>query len=230
MKKLIIAIDGPIGSGKSSVARRVAELLGYVHLDSGAMYRALGLKALRRGTALESPAELEALAANTRVDLRTLNGQPVVLLDGEDITAQIRTPEVAQAASKLAVVRAVRRLLVAEQRRAAQGGGAVMEGRDIGSVVFPDAELKIYLDASPEVRAQRRLAEYQARGEPIDLPQMIQHVRERDQRDRERAASPLVRVADAVMVDTTAMEVEEAARLIVMLARARENEELGMKN
>jgi len=219
LRELIIAIDGPVGSGKSTLARRVAELMGYVYIDTGAMYRSIALKALRRGVALEAATPLTALAADTRIDLRARDGGQQVFLDGEDVTTAIRTPEVAQAASKVAVIPGVRRVLVAEQRRAGGQGGVVMEGRDIGTVVFPDAELKIFLTASPEIRAERRWREHQQKGDAIDLARTLEEIRERDRRDREREDSPLVRAKDAVVVDSTAMEPEEVARLVVMLAR-----------
>ena len=219
MPELIIAIDGPVGSGKSTLARRVAELMGYVYIDTGAMYRSIALKALRRDVPLEAADPLTALAADTRIDLRAQDGGQQVFLDGEDVTSAIRTPEVAQAASKVAVVPGVRRVLVAEQRRAGGRGGVVMEGRDIGTVVFPDAELKIFLTASPEIRAERRWREHQQKGDSIDLARTLDEIRERDRRDREREDSPLVRAKDAVVVDSTAMEPEEVARLVVMLAR-----------
>lgn len=221
--KLIIAIDGPVGSGKSTVARRVAEMLGYTHLDSGAMYRAVGLKALRDGVPLDSPERLAALADSARIDLVPRDGKLLVLLDGEDITDAIRAPEVSRAASVVAVVPGVRHPMVAEQRRAGQRGGVVMEGRDIGSVVFPHADLKIFLDASPEVRASRRRRELEEKGEPMEFEKVLAEVHERDRRDREREMSPLVRAADAVIVDNTALDAEETARVIVMLA----NEQAG---
>jgi cytidylate kinase len=221
MNRLIIAIDGPVGSGKSTLARRVAELMGYAYIDTGAMYRALALKALRRGLSLDATDHLVALARETRIDLRAQDGTQRVFLDGEDVTAAIRTPEVSQGASKIAVVGGVRQVLVAEQRRAGEQGGVVMEGRDIGSVVFPDAGLKIFLTASPEVRAERRWREHQQKGEAIDLARTLEEIRERDQRDRERSTSPLVRAPDAVVVDSTAMEPEEVARLVVMLAKGQ---------
>ena len=208
-----------MGSGKSTLARRVAELMGYVYIDTGAMYRSIALKALRRGVSLEAADPLTALAGDTRIDLRARDGGQQVFLDGEDVTSAIRTPEVAQAASKVAVIPGVRRVLVAEQRRAGGQGGVVMEGRDIGSVVFPDAELKIFLTASPEIRAERRWREHQQKGDAIDLARTLEEIRERDRRDREREDSPLVRAKDAVVVDSTAMEPEEVARLVVMLAR-----------
>jgi cytidylate kinase len=219
MNKLIIAIDGPVGSGKSTVARRVAEMLGYTHLDSGAMYRAVGLKALRQRVPLDSTERMSELAAAARIDLVLREGKLLVLLDGEDVTEAIRTPEVSHAASVAAVIPGVRHPMVAEQRRAGERGGVVMEGRDIGSVVFPHADLKIFLDASPEVRASRRQRELAEKGEPREFETVLEEVHERDRRDRERKMSPLVRAADAVLVDNTAMDAEETARVIVMLAK-----------
>ncbi|MGC1830516.1 MAG: (d)CMP kinase [Candidatus Acidiferrales bacterium] len=220
-RKLIIAIDGPVGSGKSTLARRVAALLGYVYVDTGAMYRAIALKALRNGVPLDAAEALAALAGETRIDLRAHDGAQQVFLDGEDVTAAIRTPEVAQAASKVALVPGVRQVLVAEQRRAGRNSGVVMEGRDIGSVVFRDAELKIFLTASPEVRAERRWREHQQKGEAVDLARTLEEIHERDRRDQERSSSPLVRAKDAVAVDSTAMEPEEVARLVVTLAEGQ---------
>src|SRR5215469_1040024 len=229
--RLTIAIDGPAGSGKSTVARRVAAMLGYTYLDSGAMYRALALKALVRKVRLDDEAALEALARETHIELKPPTPQQEatglknrVFLGRREVTDEIRTAEVAQAASRLATIAGVREVLVAEQQRAGAGGGAIMEGRDIGTVVFPRAELKIFLEASPEVRAERRWKEHQEKGEAMTLEQVLEEVHERDRRDRERKVSPLVRAAVAVLVDNTAMGVEETARLIVMLAREREKE------
>jgi cytidylate kinase len=221
MSKLIIAIDGPVGSGKSTVARRVAELLGYTHLDSGAMYRSIAWKALRDGVPLDSPAQLAALAEAARIDLVPRGGKLHVVLDGEDITDLIRTREVSHAASVVAVVPGVRHPMVAEQRRAGAHGGIVMEGRDIGTAVFPHADLKVFLDASPEVRAERRQRELQEKGEGLELEKVLADVRERDRRDREREMSPLVRAADAIVVDNTAMDGEETARVIVLCAQEK---------
>jgi CMP/dCMP kinase len=229
MTKLTIAIDGPAGSGKSTVARRVAALLEYLYLDSGAMYRAVALKAMERKVPMESETELEALARETQIELKAPTAEQEVeglknrvFLDGREVTEEIRRAEVAQAASRLATIAGVREVLVSEQQRAGQGGGVVMEGRDIGTVVFPNSELKIFLEAAPEVRAQRRWKEHQEKGEHLTLAEVIQEVRERDTRDRERKVSPLVRAKDAVLVDNTAMGVEETARLIVFLAHERE--------
>jgi len=230
MQKLTIAIDGPAGSGKSSVARLVAQKLDYVYLDSGAMYRALALKALQNGgVALTSGPELEELARNAQIELRpvppTLHDPCIhnrVLLDGDDVTQAIRTNEVAQAASRVATIAGVRAILVAQQQRAGAGGGVVMEGRDIGTVVFPNAELKVFLEATPEARAERRWKEHREKGESVQLDEVLEEVHERDKRDTERKVSPLVRADDAILVDNTAMDVEETARLIVQLARERE--------
>jgi len=230
MKKLTIAIDGPAGSGTSSVARVVAQRLGYLYLDSGAMYRALALKALQNnGLALTSEKELEELARDTQIELQpapvsvhdpTVHNR--VLLDGDDVTQSIRTNVVAQGASCVAAIPGVRAILVAAQQRAGASGGVVMEGRDIGTVVFPHAELKIFLEAAPEARAERRWKEHVEKNEHLELAQVMEEVRQRDQRDSERKVSPLVRATDAVLVDNTAMDVEETARLIVMLAQQRE--------
>jgi cytidylate kinase len=230
LRNLIIAIDGPVGSGKSTLARRVAQMLGYVYVDTGAMYRALALKALRRGFAFDDNDEnLVELARETRIDLRAEDGAQRVFLDHEDVTRAIRTPEVSQAASKIAVNPGVRHVLVAEQRRAGEQGGVVMEGRDIGSVVFPDAELKIFLTASPETRAERRWREHQQKGDAIDLQRTLEEIRERDRRDQARTTSPLVRAPDAVVVDSTAMEPEEVARLVVMLAKDKAGASAGVR-
>jgi CMP/dCMP kinase len=228
MHKLTIAIDGPAGSGKSSVARLVAQMLGYLYLDSGAMYRALALQALQQQIALSDEAALAALARITHIELQPPTEEQErsgaknrVFLDGLEVTQAIRTEEVAQAASRLATLGAVREVLVAEQQRAGAGGRVVMEGRDIGTVVFPNAELKIFLEAAPEMRAERRWKEHQEKGEHLTLPDVLEEVRARDRRDRERKVSPLVRAADAVLIDNTAMDIEETARLVVMLAKRR---------
>src|SRR5579859_6263380 len=231
MPKLTIAIDGPAGSGKSSVARVVAGMLGYLYLDSGAMYRALALKALQRNVPLDDERQLTKLANETHIELRspTVEQQQSgiknrVFHDGQEVTQEIRTAEVAQAASRLATITGVRAVLVAEQQRAGASGGVVMEGRDIGTVVFPKAELKIFLEATPEARAERRWKEHSEKGERLALAEVVKEVRERDKRDIERKVSPLRRAADAVLVDNTAMDVEETARLIIMLAGEREKE------
>jgi CMP/dCMP kinase len=221
--KLIIAIDGPVGSGKSTVARGVAELLGYTYLDSGAMYRAVALKAQRKNVSLAGAAALESLAQGTQIELERGADGMRVLLDGEDVSQAIRTAEISRGASQVALVPGVRRVLVDEQRRAGARGGVVMEGRDIGTVVFPHAGLKIFLDATAEARAERRWLEHKRKGDGFTLAQVIEEVRDRDLRDRSRETSPLRRAEDAVLVDNTAMSADETARLIAQLARERES-------
>jgi cytidylate kinase len=234
MPKLTIAIDGPAGSGKSSVARRVAEMLGYLYLDSGAMYRAVALKALARQLPIDDEVKMESLAAETHIELKSPTKEQEaaglknrVFLDGREVTEEIRRTEVGDAASRLATIAGVRRVLVKEQQAAGAGGGVVMEGRDIGTVVFPRAELKIFLEAEADVRAERRRKEHEEKGEHLSLEEVLEEVRIRDLRDRERKVSPLLRAKDAVLVDNTAMGIEESARLIVMLARERGNESAG---
>ena len=206
-------------------------MLGYLYLDSGAMYRAVALKALQNKIPLEDEARLESLARESHIELESPTPEQEsaglknrVFLNGREVTYEIRAGEVAQAASRLATIAGVREVLVAEQQRCGAGGAIVMEGRDIGTVVFPHAELKIFQEASPEVRAERRWKEHQEKGEDTSLEDVLEEVRVRDQRDRERKVSPLVRAEDAVLIDNTAMGIEETARLIVMLAREREKE------
>ena len=218
-KRVVVAIDGPAGAGKSTIARRVAAKLGFVYIDSGAMYRAVALKAMRSGTDLSDAAGLEELARGARIEFEP--GGSRVLLDGEDVSAEIRAPEISPAASKVSVFSGVRRALVEKQRQMGAAGGVVMEGRDIGSVVFPDAGVKIYLDADPAVRARRRVREMEEKGQPLDAGEVEREIRERDRRDSTRADSPLVRAPDAVYVDTTALGPDEVERVILEIVGKR---------
>jgi cytidylate kinase len=222
MRKLAIAIDGPAGSGKSTAAKRVAQLLEYDYIDTGAMYRAVGLAALGARVRLDNAARVEEIAREARIELRWGDGRTRVWLDGREVSEEIRRAEAAQAASVVSTIPGVRAILVRRQKEFAAAGGVVMEGRDIGTVVLPGADLKIFLTASSEVRARRRADEMAGRGEPVDFEQIKEEVIERDRRDTERAASPLTAADDAVIVDTTAMEAEEVARLIVLLAKEKE--------
>ena len=225
-KRIVVAIDGPAGAGKSTIARRIAERLGFLYIDSGAMYRAVGLWALRAGVGLADAHRLEQLAREARIELRPEGKR--VLLNGEDITEAIRTPEVSQAASMVSTVPAVRRAMVAEQRRMSTEASVVMEGRDIGTVVFPDAGIKIFLDADAQVRAERRLVEAAERGESIDAEVMAREIAERDTRDRTRSEAPLVQAPDAVYVDSTGLGIEQVEEKILKLIRERTSNGKGL--
>ncbi len=213
--RIVIAIDGPAGAGKSTVARAVAARLGALYIDSGAMYRVVALAALRRGLEPADAARLGALAASIRIDLE--DGR--AFLDREDVSEAIRSPEATDLASRVSANPAVRRAMVARQREMAARGSAVMEGRDIGTVVFPDAELKIYLDADPAARAARRARELAEKGSPPRAGEVERQIAERDRRDRTRADSPLRPASDAVRIDTTDRSVEHIVETIIELAR-----------
>ncbi|MGC1451450.1 MAG: (d)CMP kinase [Candidatus Sulfotelmatobacter sp.] len=206
-RKLTIAIDGPAGAGKSTVASRLARKLGYVNLESGAMYRALALKAIEKDTSFDDEAALVKLAQKARIQLEPTVGGNRTLLDGRDVSSRIRERDVSEAASRVSVHPKVREWMVARQREMGTGGGVVMEGRDIGTQVFPGADLKIFLDADPVVREQRRMMQQKIKGDVA--ASVAAELRERDQRDRTRAASPLVAAADAVVINSTALSEDE---------------------
>lgn len=214
-RKLIIAIDGPAGAGKSTIAARLARKLGYVNLESGAMYRALALKAIENDTSFDDEPALVRLAEISRIELEpTITGNRT-LLDGKDVSARIRERDVTEGASRSSVHPRVREWMVAHQRAMGADGGVVMEGRDIGTKVFPDADLKIFLDADPVVREQRRMTQQKIFGEVA--ANVAADLRERDKRDRTRAASPLVPAADAVVIDSTAMTEDEVMAKVEQL-------------
>jgi cytidylate kinase len=215
---LVIAIDGPSGAGKSTAGRIVAGRLGYVFLDTGAMYRALALKALRHGVDLEGGEALAALARDARVQL-TPDGR--VFLGDEDVTAALRTREVSTAASRVSVHPPVRRVMVALQQAMGREGGIVMDGRDIGTAVFPDADVKFYVDADPGKRAVRRCEELRAAGQEADVATIEKEIRERDHADSTRQDSPLTRAADAIHVDTTRLEPEEVVARMMEIVEER---------
>ncbi len=213
--RVIVAIDGPAGAGKSTIARRVAARIGAVYIDTGAMYRAVALLALRSNTDLADAPRLEALAR--AADIRFEPGSARVQLDGEDVSEAIRRPEVSPAASKVSAIPGVRRVLVEMQRRMGASGSVVMEGRDIGTVVFPNADVKVFLDADPDVRARRRVRELQEKGQAPPAEAVAQEIRERDRRDSTRADSPLTRAADAVSLDTTHLTLDQTEQAILQL-------------
>jgi len=214
-----VAVDGPSGAGKSSAARALARELAYTFVDTGAMYRALALKALRRGVALDDEAALAELAQGARIEL--CDGGDEVLLDGVAVSEQIRTPEVSEAASRISAQPRVRRCMVALQRDVGRDGGVVLDGRDIGTAVFPDAEIKFYLDADPARRALRRHAELVARGDSSSLADVEHEIRERDRKDMTRADSPLARAADAILLDTTSLGLDEVREQMLRIVRQR---------
>ncbi len=218
-ERIVVAIDGPAGSGKSTIARRLAARLGFLYIDSGAMYRAVGLWALRAGVELTDMHRLEQLSRAARIELEP--GGSLVLLNGEDITEAIRTPEVADAASRVSTVPGVRRALVEQQRSMSEQTSVVMEGRDIGTVVFPNAGIKIFLDADPGERAERRLREAAEKGQAADREETTRQIRERDQRDRTRAEAPLVQAPDAIYVDSTGLTIDQVEEAILKIIRAR---------
>jgi cytidylate kinase len=210
-KRIIVAIDGPAGAGKSTIARHLAQHFGLLNLETGAMYRAFGLKALRTHVPLDDPAALTELSKETSIRLEVGETENRVLLDGEDVTGQLRNPTVTDAASRVSVFPPVRAWMVRLQQQLGAEGGVVMEGRDIGTVVFPHAEAKIFLDAAPEVRGMRRFD--QLGPEPAQQPEeVIQDLRARDQRDRNRKDSPLRPAEDAVLLDSTHMTLDEAVK------------------
>jgi len=215
MRPLIIAIDGPSGAGKGTVARAIAAELGYRHVDSGAMYRAVGWKALREGVPLDSEAAVAALADASPITFSHTS----VAIDGIDVTRAIRTPEIDRAAAAVARLPRVRAILVERQRQIGADGAIVMEGRDIGTVVFPQADVKVYLDASPEERARRRASDPAHTGVPAAVSEVATLLTQRDEADRTRTASPLYAAPDAVVVDTTGKSVDEVVREVMRVVR-----------
>jgi CMP/dCMP kinase len=218
-RKLIIAIDGPAGAGKSTIASRLARKLDYTSLETGAMYRALALRAILANVSFEDEPELLKLAENSRIELEPAATGNRVLLDGEEVTQRVRERDVSEAASRVSVHPKVREWMIRRQREMGAGGGVVMEGRDIGTKVFPNADVKIFLDADPVERERRRLRQKEVTGTAAELA--VQELRLRDQRDRNRATSPLVAAPDALILDSTNMSEDEVLRRVEQAVREK---------
>jgi len=214
---VVVAIDGPAGAGKSTIAKRLAGRLGFTYIDTGAMYRAVALWALRQKISWEDMHRMEQLAIAAAIELSP--GR--IRLNGEDVTDDIRTPDVSNGASKVAVIPGVRRAMVAKQRAIGERASVVMEGRDIGTVVFPGADVKIYLDAQPEERLQRHLRDVRASGDAIPESQLAQQMKERDRRDSTRSDAPLSQAPDAVYLDSTPLTLDEVEEAILKIVRSR---------
>jgi cytidylate kinase len=221
MEKLVIAIDGPSGVGKSTLGKAIARHLGYLFIDSGAVYRAVARQALDAGVSLDDAAAVARIARDA--DIR-LEGDPDhlrVLLDGRDVTQEIRLPDASHASSVVATIPEVREAVVDKLREMSRAGGVVMDGRDIGTKVFPHAQVKLFLEAAPDVRAARRFLEERERGRDVTMEQIAAELAERDRRDRHRAATPLVKAPDAILIDTSSMPLDRVIERVLEIIQSR---------
>lgn len=216
-RKLIVTIDGPAGAGKSTIARMVSKKLGYLNIDTGAMYRAIAWKSLQKKIDLQKEETIVQLAQKTKIALKQdrKGGSLRVLIDGKDMSDKIRTETVSRQANLIAVIQGVREVLKEKQRAMGKKGGVVMEGRDIGTEVFPDADIKFYLDASPTERAQRRYRELKVKGKKVNLKQITSNLAQRDYKDQHRSISPLKPAENAIIIDSTNLTLDEVAQTIV---------------
>lgn len=221
VKKIQIAIDGPAGAGKSTIAKIVAENLGFTYIDTGAMYRAVTYKALKQGIELSDAESLEKMLLNTSIILKPSQNGQLVFIDGKEVTQEIRSNEVTANVSQVAAHPNIREILVAKQQELAANGGIVMDGRDIATHVLKDAELKIFMSASVEERARRRYIDNEKRGIPSTIEKLQEEIALRDKLDSEREASPLIQAEDAIYLDTTSLSIEEAANEILQLANQK---------
>ena len=219
-----IAIDGPAGAGQSTVAKKVAKELSFVYVDTGAMYRSMAFYLLRKGVNREDPDEIGEACQNAEISIEYQNGEQIVLLDGENVNAHLRTEEVSAMASVSSAVPRVREKLLDLQRKLARTMSVVMDGRDIGTTILPDADVKIYLTASSLTRARRRYLEYQEKGEPCDLAEIQKTIEERDQRDMTREISPLCQAEDAVLVDSSELTIDETVEKILSVYHSKVSE------
>jgi cytidylate kinase len=226
MKNFAVAIDGPSGAGKSSLARRCAAELGFLYVDTGAIYRTVGLAAWRRGLDRKDPEAVAAILPELEIEMRYVDGEQRMFLNGEDVSREIRLPEISLCASDVSAHPAVRAYLLEMQRRLARENRVIMDGRDIGTVVLPDAPLKIYLTASAEARAERRMKELAAKGVETDFETVLREIIQRDRQDMNREVAPLRQAEDAMPVDTTEIDFDESFRLLCRIIReAMESEE-----
>ncbi len=220
MKKgLVIALDGPSGAGKSTAARLLAQKLGYIYIDTGAMYRAIGWKAKQEYIDPSDEPKLAELCLRTEVTIKKDNSDPKVYVDGRDVSGEIRTPEMGMMASSVSKSAAVRARLLTLQRELGRNGGVVMDGRDIGTVVFPDADVKFFLDASAEERGRRRFLELKAKGMDVELARITKEIRDRDQQDSSRLLAPLRKADDALLLDSTGMSIDDVLNEMLSLVK-----------
>ncbi|HKY04908.1 MAG TPA: (d)CMP kinase [Blastocatellia bacterium] len=221
MERLIIAIDGPSGAGKSTLGKELARRLGYLFIDSGAVYRAVGLKAIESRTPLDDNKALAVIARDSDIKLEGDPDRLRIFLDGRDVTRDIRLPDASHAASVVATIAEVREAVVEKLREMSKQGGVVMDGRDIGTRVFPYAQVKLFLEASPDVRARRRWREERERGREVTLEQISAELDERDRRDRGRAATPLIKADDAILIDTSGMDLDGVVERVLEIVEMR---------
>ena len=221
MKLISVAIDGPVGAGKSTIARAAAERLNFIYCDTGALYRAVGLFCHRNGVDMHDPSEIAMSMSDIKLEIRLVDGVQRIFLNGEDVSEEIRQPEISMAASTVSAVPEVRAALLSMQRNIAETNSVIMDGRDIGTVVLPNAEVKIFLTANPEVRAKRRYDELVAKGGDVTFEEVLDDLNKRDYNDSHRAAAPLKQAADAVLADTSELDFEQSVELICGLIKER---------
>lgn len=220
-KNIAIAIDGPAAAGKSTVARRLAKELGFLYVDTGALYRSIGYYAHTKGAATDNSAEVISLLPEIKVELKYVDGVQRILLNGKDVSAEIRLPEMSMAASNVSAIPEVRAFLLELQRSIARENSVVMDGRDIATVVLPDAEIKFFLTASPEVRTRRRLLEFEQKGQKVDFDALLAETKHRDYNDSHRAAAPLKQADDAILIDNTEYDFEQTVKKMLDIVKEK---------
>lgn len=220
-KFVSVAIDGPVGAGKSSIARTAAQRLGFIYADTGALYRSVGLFCHRNGVDMTDPAAIAGTLGSIKLEIRLVDGVQHIFLNGEDVSEEIRLPEISMAASAVSAVPEVRAALLDTQRDIARKNNVIMDGRDIGTVVLPDAQVKIFLTASPEIRAKRRYDELRAKGSDVSFDEVLSDLNRRDYNDSHRAAAPLKQADDAVLADTSELDFEQSVELVCSLIKEK---------